>query len=210
MKPYLFRSISNSLAASFPLLSRIRRSFIGLLMFCILFLLIGISESEGITIPVKPVKYGQYDNQKITTYSAGVVKLGGQLIISHSDLLDRVLLPNVITDLDMLTLLFMAIASTIIIWIVPKLQDKHLFRRDISNAIRLLGYLTMLHGMMGFYRISIYGPNRIKFLTHNEFTNQGSFPLMICAELYFSLIIIALAGIYHRGVKLQQEQDLTV
>ena len=210
MKPNLFRSISNSLAEQFPLVPRIRRSFIGLLMFCLLFLSIGFSESKGITMPIVPRESGAYANRSIAIYEGSIIKLGGQLTISDPGFWERLLLPHVITDLDMLTLVFMALASIIIIWMAPKLQQQNLFRKDISNSIRLLGYLIMLHGILSLYRILVYGPGKIESLTHNQFTSQRGFPITVSAELYFSLIVIALGSMYQRGVKLQQEQDLTV
>jgi hypothetical protein len=210
MNLHFIRSIYDSLGETFPLLPRIRRSFIGLLMFCILFLSIGLSESDGINMPVKSVLDGQYDNQIVATYPSGVVKLGGQFTITNPVFMDRIFLPAVTTDLDMLALLFIAIASIIVIWITPKLQTQHLFRKDISNAIRLLGYLIMLHGVLNIYRIIQYAPARIEALTNHQFTSMRSFPVMQWAELYFALVVIALAGLYKRGMKLQEEQDLTV
>jgi hypothetical protein len=211
MKPNLFRSISNALAESFPILSRIKRSFFGLLMFCIVFFLIGIGKSEGITVPVKPMPNTHYNNQQIATYAEGSVKLAGQFTITNPGIIESILMPNLTTDLDLLTLIFLAIASIVIILILPKLQDQNLFRKDISNYIRLLGYLLILHGFLTCYRTIFYAPDKIEMLTNNEFTSYGaSVPLLIYAELYFSMVIIALAGFYQRCIKLQQEQDLTV
>lgn len=211
MKPNLFRSINHSLAESFPLLPRIRRSFIGLLMFCLLFFTIGISESEGISMPVKPSDNSPYKNQPVAHYTTGQVQIGGQFTIRYPTVSDRILLPNLSTDLDMITLLFIAIASVIIILIVPKMHQQNLFRKDISNSIRLLGYLVIVHALLSIYRDVYYAPLRIEALTNAEFTSQHhSFPLLYIGELYFSMIIIALAGFYQRGIKLQEEQDLTV
>ncbi len=210
MKYRFFQSVSGKIAERFPLLPRIRRSFWGLLLFCLIFITIGISNNEGLSIPVKPVEYSRYANQPVTAYHAGAVKLAGYFIISDPGLLDRILLPETTSGLDLLTLFFMAIGSYIIIWMVPKLQQQNLFRKDISNAIRLLGYLLMLHGSFSIYRVAYYAPNKIASLTNNEFTTQTTFPIILCAELYFSMIVIALAGMYRSGMKLQEEQDLTV
>jgi hypothetical protein len=210
MKPNLFRSINDALAEKFPLLPRIRRSFYGLLMFCCVFLAIGISP-ESITIPVKPLEGGRYYNQPITIYQSSHVGLGGQFTITNPGFVDSLMLPNLTTDLDMITLIFLAIASIIIIIMVPKLHQQNLFRKDISNYIRLLGYLIIVHGVLSIYRGGYYVPLRIEALTNKEFTAQHhSFPLLFYAELYFALIVIALAGFYERGLKLQEEQDLTV
>jgi hypothetical protein len=205
-----FCSLTDKIAEKFPLLPRIRRSFWGLLLFCILFITIGISNNDGITLAVKPVEYSRYANQGVTSYHAGAVTLGGYFTISNPGLFDKIFLPESTSGLDLFTLLFMAIGSGIIIWMVPKLQQQNLFRKDISNAIGLLGYLLMLHGIISIYRMVSYAPHEIESLTRNEFTTQKTFPIMLWAELYFSLVVIALAHIYQRGMKLQEEQDLTV
>jgi len=209
MKPNLFRSISGSLAQQFPLLPRIRRSFYGLLCFCCIFIVIGLSESEGLTIPVTPVKDGRFDKVPVARYLENTVT-GGQLTIKYPGIIDRIMLSDKTSDLDMVTLLFLAVASIIIIWIVPKLQQEHLFRKDISQAIRLLGYLLMLHGLFSIYRNVSYMPGKIESLTNNEFTSRVSVLLLTWAEFYFALVVIAISNVYKRGVKLQQEQDLTV
>lgn len=210
MKPNLFRSTSNSLAEQFPLLPRIRRSFIGLLLFCLLFLVIGIADNNTISVSVKPLENSSYFNQPVTTYEAGHITLNGQFIISHPTVIEKILLPDTDTGLDILTLLFLSVISLIIILFIPKLHQQNLFRKDISNGIRLLGYLIMFHGIFSIYRTIQYVPEKIKLLTHNEFTSIHNFPILIMAELYFSLIVIALGGMYQRGIKLQQEQDLTI
>lgn len=209
MNPNLFRSISNSLAEQFPLLPRIRRSFIGLLMFCCIFLWIGLS-GENITVSVEPIETSPYSHHQIVAYTSGKVQLSGQLTIQHTTLLERLLLSDAKDKFDFFTMLFLAMGSVIIILIIPKLHQQNLFRKDISHSIRLLGYLLMLHGCLSIYRALIYIPEKIELLTHHEFTGYRSFPIIVFAELYFSLIILALAGMYQRGIKLQEELDLTV
>jgi hypothetical protein len=208
MKPNLFRSISNSLAERFPLLPRIRRSFWGLLLFCIMFLLIGFGR-DSLTIPVKAKYESHIQNLPSIVYTGGVVT-PGQLTIANPTILECILLQNETTDVDLLTIIFLAIGSIIIIWMVPKLHDQNFFRKDVSNLIRVLGYLMIVHGLLSIYRIAIYMPSKIEGITNNEFTRESGFPIMVSAEFYFALIVIALAGMYQRGIKLQQEQDLTV
>ena len=36
------------------------------------------------------------------------------------------------------------------------------------------------------------------------------FPIMIFAELYVAMIVLALAGFYKRGIRLQEEIELTI
>jgi len=210
MKPNLFRSIYNSLTETFPLLPRIRRSFIGLLVLCVLFFMIDYSKKDSITVSTYPVENGPYFNHPVSTYPSGHVQLTGLLIISHPTVLQKILLPNADTGFDLFMLLFIVIGSIIIILIVPKLQQQTLFRKDISNSIRLLGYLIMLHGILSTYRTFKYIPDQIEYLTNNEFTGSSTFPIIMYAEFYVSLMVIALASLYKRGIKLQEEQDLTV
>lgn len=210
MKPNLFRSISNSLAEQFPLLPRIRKSFVGLLLFCLLLLIVRFTDNGSISLSVRPLENSSYFNQPVTTYEGGRVTLNGQFIIPHPTVLDRILLPNADPSFDLFTLLFLSVISVVIIVFIPKLHQHNLFRKDISNGIRLLGYLFILHGLFSLYRTILYTPGKIELLTHNEFTSIRGFPILIMAELYFSLIVIALGGMYQRGIKLQQEQDLTI
>ncbi len=207
MKPNLFRSINNTLAERFPLLPRIRRSFWGLLMFCVLFLLIGLS-SDHISIPVKATENSHYKDQTGFQYT-NVVVIPGRLTI-YNPTFQEIIWLQTFGGVDMITLIFLAIGSCIIIWMTPKLYQQNFFRKNISNAIRAIGYLMILHGIISILRTNYYNPLIIEKITKNEFTSEVSFPIMISAEWYFSLIVIALAGMYERGMKLQQEQDLTV
>ena len=210
MKPNLFHYISKSLADSFPILPRIRRSFIGLLFFCILALAVDLTEGEGLTIAIKPLKNGPYQNQPVTNYAAGTVHLQGSFTIYHPTIAQKFLFPGSLSGLDFGTLLFMMTVCILILLIVPKLQQQYIFRKDISHFIRILGYLMMLHGVFSIFRTVGYIPNEIERLTNAEFTSQHDFPILIWAELYVSLLVISLAGFYKKGIQLQEEQDLTV
>ncbi len=207
MKPNLFRSIYNALGEQFPLLPRIRRAFWGLLMFCVMFLLVGLS-SETISIPVKATGGIHYIDQPTLKYT-NIVVMPGRLTISDPTFQEIILLQT-FGGVDMITLIFLGIGSCIIIWMTPKLYQQNFFRKDISNAIRAIGYLMILHGIVSILRTNYYAPLIAEKITRNEFTSEVSFPVMICAEWYFSLIVIAMGGMYERGMKLQQEQDLTV
>ncbi|MES2372392.1 MAG: hypothetical protein V4557_07420 [Bacteroidota bacterium] len=210
MKPNLFRSIYKALGEQFPLLPRIRRSFIGLTMFCLLFMVIGYSDEKGIILTVIPQENSQYNRSPVITYEKAEVK-PGQLVITEPTFIQRTFLPNASTGMDMLTLFFIALASIIIVWMVPKLHQQNLFRKDISNATRSLGYLLLLYSFIHIYITGQYEPREIEAITHNEFTGFGKFPLIVISvEWYMALMLIALGRVYERGIKLQQEQDLTI
>jgi hypothetical protein len=210
MRPNLFRSVSNALEQSFPLLPRIRRSCFGLMLFCVVFIIIGLSDTEGLVVPVKPVEKSGYESKPVAVYNHASITLGGQLSIKEPDFMERILLPNQLSGLDMISLLFLAIISLIVILIIPKINQSNLFRSDISDAVRLMGYLMMAHSIFSVYRKVSFIPQKIESLTNHEFTFLNSFPFLQMAEIYFALIVLAMAGIYKRGIKLQEEQDLTV
>ena len=94
MKPSLFRSIAESLAEAFPLLPRIRRSFIGLLLFCILLMVIGYADNGSVSIAVAPKQLGPYDARQVTTYADANLTLSGQLTFKHPSIWQRLLLTN--------------------------------------------------------------------------------------------------------------------
>jgi hypothetical protein len=195
---------------TFPLLPKIRSNFWGLLLFCGMFLAIQILGTERITVAVTAVKGNDYSTREITHYARGSIRLGGHLVIEDPSITERLLLNDILYEVDPVTLLFLMGASIIMIVIVPKVYQQNLFRKDISLAIRLLGYLAMVHAFVSIYTKFSYTPNTIEALTNNEFTCSPAIPFLICAEFYFALVIIALAGFYKRGIKLQEEQDLTV
>lgn len=210
MQPNLFRSISLSLAEQFPLLPRIRRSFIGLLLFCLLMLFLDLSGDKGISVNVQPTDTSPYLNRNITAYPGGTVHLQGQLTITHPTLTQTLLFPGNVTGLDIGTLLCLTVACVIIIFTVPKLGKQHLFRKDITDSFRLLGFLLMFHAIFSLYRTISYLPEEVEQLTNHAFTSIRHFPLMIWLELYVSLILLVTASLYKKGIRLQEEQDLTI
>lgn len=210
MKPNLFRSISDALAETFPLLPRIRRSFWGLLSFCALFMLLDLSSENGVSVVVKPINDSLTVNQSTVTYPSGNIQSQGLFTLDHPTFVQRLMFPGPFTDIDFATLFCMSLASIIIILIVPKLQQQHIFRKDITRSIRMLGWLLILHGIFSIYRTVEYLPSEVKRLTTQQYNTIPHFPIMICAELYVAMIVLALAGFYKKGVQLQEEQDLTV
>lgn len=210
MKPSLFRTTWAFLGETFPLLPRIRRSFWGLLLFSILLIISQFPGSDNLHVRIKPVEFGAFSNKTITTYVTGTVQLNGELILSHPTIWQRVMFTNAKTNLDIISLLFIAVISIIIIRITPKVFQSNLFRKDISRSIQLIGYLMILHAIVSIYRTMGYAPAEINRITHNEFTSFITFPILIWAEAYTALIVIAIGSAYKRGIQLQQEQDLTV
>ena len=208
MKPNLFRSINNALAERFPLLPRIRRSFYGLLSFSIVFLLLLVTR-ENIHTAVVPVKE-TLSEKTVAFYGSDTIRLQGELIISNPTALQKVLLTDTTMDIDIISLIFMGVISIIIVRIIPKIYQQNLFRRDVSNSIKAIGYMMFLHVILRVLTNLWYAPGEIVRLTHNEFTTHRTFPVWLYAEGYTALLILAIGSAYKRGVLLQQEQDLTV
>lgn len=210
MKPNLFRFISNALAETFPLLPRIRRSFWGLLLFCALLMLLDLSSETGVSVVVKPITDSVTVVRPVVTYPSGNIQSQGLLTLDHPTLIQRLMFPGPFTNIDFATLFCMSLASIIIILIVPKLQQQHIFRKDITRAIRMLGWLLTLHGIFSIYRTIVYLPSEVQRLTMDHYNTFPHFPIMIFAELYVAMIVLALAGFYKKGIRLQEEIELTI
>lgn len=210
MKPNLFRSVSAAFAQSFPLLPRIRRSFLGMMLFSLLFIVIGFSNSDLITIPVKPFAKDSVERKTKAFYGKAVVYYSHELTIQHPDPFERILLTDPADGIDLVSLFFLFVISLIIVLVIPKLQQNNLFRRDISDALRWLGYLIMAHALLVMYRDIVLIPEIVEGRTDRAFTSIHSFPILMIVESNFALVLLAFASIYKRGVKLQEEQDLTV
>ncbi|MBI2283419.1 MAG: DUF2975 domain-containing protein [Bacteroidetes bacterium] len=210
MKPTLFHFVSKSLAEQFPLLPRLWQNFIGLLLFCLILMILDYSGEPGITINVKPTDTSAYANKEITPYPGGTVYLQGQLKIAKPTLTQAFLFPGRFTGIDLVTLLCISAGCIIMIIALPKLQQQHLFRKDISSILRLLGFLILFHGVFFLFRTISYLPGEVERLTNHAFTCIRNFPLIIWIELYAGLILLATASIYKKAMQLQEEKDLTI
>lgn len=207
MKPSIFRSVSDALAESFPLLPRIRRSFFGLMLFSLLLMSMQISTSDHISFPVKQNNLDTTLN-RISVYEKATISSGYQFTIDNPSLLERLLLPG--EGPDLVTLFVLVVISLIIVRAIPKLQQNNLFRKDISYSLRLLGYVLLAHGVFSLFSELQFIPGIVEQHTNNTFTSIRYFPIVTMAEMYFALVLMAWATIYKRGIKLQEEQDLTV
>lgn len=210
MKQTLFHFVSRSLAERFPLLPRLWYNFIGLLLFCLLLLILDHSGETGITVNVKPTDTSAYLNKTITAYPAGTIYLQGQLKISQPTLTQTLLFPGQMTGIDTGTLLCLLAGCFIMIVMLPKLQQEHLFRKDISTILRLLGFLLSVHGIYFLFRTISYLPEEVERMTHHTFTTIRHFPLMVWIELYVGLVLLATAGMFTKAMQLQEEKDLTI
>lgn len=210
MKQTLFYFVSRSLAERFPLLPRLWYNFIGLLIFCLLLLILDHSGEAGITINVRPTDTSAYLNKPVTAYPAGTIYLQGQLKISQPTLTQKLLFPGQFTGIDTGTLLCLLAACIIMVVMLPKLQQEHLFRKDISTTLRLLGFLLSFHSIYFLFRTISYLPEEIEGLTHHAFTSIRYFPLMVWIELYAGLMLLVTAGMFTKAMQLQEEKDLTI
>src|SRR5476651_254266 len=113
MKPNLFRSVSNALSQQFPLLPWIRRNLFGLIFFCVFLFIIGYSSQDGISVWVTPVQNGPFADRAVTSYPAGHVRLNGRLTITDPSVVERILLPDASSGIDLFIVSFLAIGSII-------------------------------------------------------------------------------------------------
>ncbi len=208
MKPNLFRSINDALTERFPILPRVRKGLYGLLFLSGLFLIMQCS-NENIHVSVVPGKIGSYDSKTVVVYGRNAILLQGELIIANPTFLQKVLLTDTTTNLNIISLIIIGMLSIVIIRIIPKIYQHNLFRKDISASIRALGYIMIVHvWLMAF--CAFYTPSIIEHLTHNAFTTHNTFPIWLAVEVYAAWIILAVASAFKRGLQLQKEQDLTV
>lgn len=210
MKPNLFRSIANNLFVKDAFYKKIRRYFIGLLSLYTLLGLAGRVSPDGLEITVQPSTQSILLNQPVARYQLVSLTQAGQLHISNPTLLQLTLFPDKFLGIDLITLLCICIGCILIIFIIPKLQQKMVFRKDISTLIRVLGFLILFHAIFSVYRLVEYLPNEIGILTNHEFVPVRNFPIYAMAEAYISLVVMAVSYMYKNGIQLQQELDLTV
>jgi len=210
MKPNLFRSIANNLFVKDAFYKKIRRYFIGLLSLYTLMGLAGRVSPDGLEITVQPNTQSILLNQPVARYKLVSLTQAAQLHISNPNLLQLTLFPDKFLGIDMITLLCICIGCILIILIIAKLQQKEVFRKDISTLIRVLGFLILFHAIFSVYRLVEYIPNEIGILTNHEFVPVRNFPIYTMAEAYISLVVMAVSYMYKSGMKLKEEQSLTI
>jgi hypothetical protein len=172
--------------------------------------LIGRFEQDGLEIVVKLNPESIIPERNLANYPASTIKPLGSLHISNPTILQRALFPDRFLGIDLITLLCICIGSFIIILIIPKMKQKILFRDDISDLILILGFLILFHSLFSIFRLVEYIPNEIKRMTNQEFVSHNNFPIIIFAESYIALVVIAISFMFKKGVQLQEELDLIV
>jgi len=211
MKPNLFRSIANNVfIQKEAFYQRIRKYFVFLLCVYITAGLYKVFSTDGVEIYVQPNIQSLLLNQPITRYQSVSITQAGQLYIKNPNFYQLFLFPDKWLDFDLITIFCNCVGCIIIILIMSKLGQKMVFRKDISLLIRLLGFLILFHAIFSIYRLIVYIPNEIDLLTNHEFIPLRNHPLNFFAEVYISLVVIAISNMYKNGIELQKELDLTV
>jgi hypothetical protein len=210
MKPNLLRSIANNLFVKDAFYKKIRNYFIGLLGLYTIMGLAGRFSPDGIEIMVQPNTQSVLFNQPVARYQLASLSQAGQLHISKPNLIQLSLFPDKFLGIDLITLLCICMGCLLLILIIPKLQQKMVFRKDISTLIRMLGFLILFHAIFSVYRLIEYIPNEIGILTNHEFVPVRNFPIYAMAEAYISLVVIEVSNMYKSGMQLKEEQSLTI
>jgi hypothetical protein len=172
--------------------------------------LAGRLNPDGIEITVQPNTQSVLFNQRVARYQLVSLTQAGQLHILKPNLIQLSLFPDNFLGIDLITLLCICIGCLLIILIIPKLQQKMVFRKDISTLIRMLGFLILFHAIFSVYRLVEYIPNEIAILTNHEFVAVRNFPISLFAEAYIALVVMAVSYMYKSGMKLKEEQSLTI
>jgi hypothetical protein len=200
-------SIWKNIGYKFPYAPRIRRSFIGLIGFCILAIL--VTQQHEFIISVVPNPAFTALQNIADSYNGNLLLPGGRLAIKDPGLFQHLFLNNTESGTNLFTLIMIMIGSAIIAFMMPKMTNQLLFRKDVSVYIKVLGVLIIVHALVTmFYTLEIR--SYVKELTNGQFTTPGQFPVLLFAEMYIGWVVMAVGTWYKKGVKLQREQDLTI
>lgn len=188
-----------------PWHKRIRGSFTGLLWFIGLDL--ALREWQQVPVAVEPLLSTA---GSVAEYGDMASLKAGTMIIHHPNLVTLLFADHAGNGASLFNLLMMTVVSIIIIVIAPKLSDQDLFRKDISRSIQWIGALIITHGLLTMYGV-IQLSDMIKIMTRGQYTEAShGFNSMLYAELYVGVLIIAAGRWYRQGVRMRQEQDLTI
>jgi len=201
---YLWKRVTHQYAVPFN--RKLRDSF------WLLLLLIAAEYAQRnwdqATLTVVPTETG---TGTITVYSNATATLkAGSLVVNNPDLI-TLLFSDPGGRASFFTLLVLAIFSMIVIIICPKLSDQHLFRKDISRSIRWMGSLVILDAVIFEFFAKRHINQLVVAITNNQYEwSKRGFNTMVLAEAYIGVVIFAAGVLYHKGVKMREEQDLTI
>jgi hypothetical protein len=200
-------AIWKSIGYTFPYAPRIKRSFIGLIGFCILGIL--VTQQDEFVISVVPNPNFTGVQNIADSYNGNTLLPGGMFVIKDPGIFQHLFLRNTESGTNLFTLIMIMTGSAIIAFMMPKMTSQLLFRKDVSGYIKALGVLINVHALVTmFYTLEIR--SYVKDLTNGQFTTPGQFPVLLFAEMYMGLVVMAVGTWYKRAFTLQQEQDLTV
>jgi hypothetical protein len=197
---YLWKNIKSIFA---PSVGQIRNGFIGLLAFIALDL--GTRDWHQVMINVAPTDKSV---SLVTQYANGASVQAGTLTIERPNLVTLLFARPSAGRVPLFTLLMM-IAAIVVVLTSPKLPDDHLFRKDISRSIILIGRLVLLHWLVTTYGES--GVNTVvRSITNDQYKTARDFNILNFAQLYIGLVIMVAGRWYQKGVSMRKEQDLTI
>jgi hypothetical protein len=205
--PSLLGAIWKNIGYRFPYAPRIRRSFIGLIGFCILAIL--VTQQDEFIILIEPNPDVIEVKNIADAYNGNPLLPGGQFVVKDPGLFQHLFLRNNESGTNLFTLIMIMAGSAIIAFMMPKMTSHLLFRKDVSRYIQVLGVLIIVHGLVTLF-CTIEIRKYVKELTNGQFTTPSQFPVLLFAEMYMGFVVMAVGTWYKRGVKLQQEQDLTI
>lgn len=197
---YLWKNVSGAFIPSYRW---IRQSFWGLLGFIALDLATRDWKLASLAVEPLDTKGGI-----ITTFANGASVQASKLQITDPGFI-TLLFSDPVGRVPVYTLLILAIASAIIIYISPKLSGQHLFRKDISRSIQWIGALMLLHGLLAYCKAMAMN-DVVSTITNGQYKAIPVFITQTFAQAYTGFVIIAAGQWFRQGVTIREEQDLTI
>lgn len=190
--------------------TRIKIGAWSFIIFGTIIIIASLSSDISISVPVRPVfDYPQYDTV-ISSYGDNSIKLTGNLEIAKASFTQKLLLPSVFLDLDILNGLLLIIMSILVLRLLPYIHSTVLFQTDISNRIRSIGLTLMIFWVLDVLRIFSYTIPEISRLTANQFIyHTGSF-IFVPVPFWLGITVLWISRIYKNAFNLKQEQQLTI
>lgn len=189
---------------------QLKSNFWALLVCSLVVLIVKLSSTDTITVPVKPNTFNRDYVFSIANFGPNKI-LAGRLSIEHPTFIQRFLLPNDSGFIDCFTLVGIILCSSFMIILIPKIKESNIFRKDLTRILYLIAVSIILYSFLSVVKDIMYVSSEIKRLTNEQFINQNATtPFLFAMFAYIGVMIIRSVKVYQRGFLLQQEQDLIV
>lgn len=165
---------------------------------------------DSISVPVQPTfNFTNYDSS-FAKYGENAIRLSGKLEIVHPTLTQKMLLPVSLLEMDVLNCLLIITMAILILRLLPHIHSTVLFQKDISPAIRSIGFTLIIFWLLDLLRIFYFTIPEISRLTNNQFIYQKNSFMFIPVPFWLGLAVLWIGKVYKNAFTLRKEQELTI